>query len=52
MGRKIEPDKEGVTGGWRKLYNEGQLSLNSSPNIIKMIKLRRLRWVGYVIRMA
>jgi hypothetical protein len=33
-----------VTGDWRKLLNEQLLNLYSSPNIIKMIKPRRMRW--------
>jgi hypothetical protein len=40
-----------VTGGWRKLHNEELHNLYSSPNIIKMIKSRRMRWAGNVERM-
>jgi hypothetical protein len=39
-----------VTGGWRKLHNE-LYNLYSSPNIIRMIKSRRMRWTGHVARM-
>jgi hypothetical protein len=42
----------GVVGGWRRLHNEELLNLFSSPNIISVIKLRRMRWVGYVARMG
>jgi hypothetical protein len=40
-----------VTGGWRKLRNEKLHNLYSSPNIIRMIKTRRMRWAGHVARM-
>jgi hypothetical protein len=35
-----------VTGGWRKLLNEELHNLYSSPNIIRMIQSRRMRWAG------
>jgi hypothetical protein len=41
-----------VTGGWRKLHNEEFHNLYSSPDIIRMIKSRRMRWAGYVARMG
>jgi hypothetical protein len=40
-----------VTGDWRKLHNEELHNLYSSPNIIRMIKSRRMRWAGHVTRM-
>jgi hypothetical protein len=40
-----------VTGDWRKLHNEELRNLYSSPNIIRMIKSLRRRWVGHVARM-
>jgi hypothetical protein len=40
----------GVTGGWGKLYNEELHNLYSSPSIIRIIKSRRMRWVGHVAR--
>jgi hypothetical protein len=46
------PKKDEVTGGWRKLHNEELHNLYSSPSIIRMIKSRRLRWVGHVARMG
>jgi hypothetical protein len=40
-----------VTGGWRKLHNKELRDLYSSPSIIRIIKSRRMRWVGHVERM-
>jgi hypothetical protein len=36
---------------WRKLHNDELHSLYSSPNIVRVIKLRRMRWAGHVARM-
>jgi hypothetical protein len=41
-----------MTGNWRKLHNEELHNFYSSPNIIRMIKSRRMRWAGYVERMG
>ena len=41
-----------VTGGWRRLHNEELNDLYSSPNIVRVIKLRRMRWAGHVARMG
>jgi hypothetical protein len=40
--------KDEVTGGWRKVHNEGLHNLYCSPSIIRMIKSRRVRWEGHV----
>jgi hypothetical protein len=45
------PKRDEVTGDWRKLHNEELHNLFSSPNIIRMIKSRRMRSVGHVARM-
>jgi hypothetical protein len=41
-----------VTGGWRKLHNEELHNLNSSLNIIRIIKSRMMRWAEHVARMG
>jgi hypothetical protein len=41
-----------VTGEWRKLHNEELRILYSSPNIIRQITSRRMRWAGHVARMG
>jgi hypothetical protein len=52
-GRRIfEPERDDVTGAWRKLHNEKLQILYSSPNILRQIKSRRIRWVGHVARMG
>jgi hypothetical protein len=43
------PKRDEVTGGWRKLHNEEFHSLYSSPDIIRVIKSRRMRWGGHVV---
>jgi hypothetical protein len=48
----VGPKWDGATGGWRKLYNEELHNLYSSPSIIRIIKLRRMRWAGHVARMG
>jgi hypothetical protein len=41
-----------IIGGWRKLHTEELHNLYSSPNIIRMIESRSMRWAGYVARMG
>jgi hypothetical protein len=50
--RIFGPKGNEVTGEWRKLHNEEHNDLQSSPNIIRMIKLRGMRWAGHVARMG
>jgi hypothetical protein len=40
-----------MTGGWRKLHNEEHHNLYTYPSIIRVIKSRRMRWAGHVVRM-
>jgi hypothetical protein len=49
--RKIFRLKREKDGSWRKLHNDELHSLYSSPNTVRVIKSRRMRWVGHVARM-
>jgi len=44
LRRIFGPKRDEVTGDWRKLHNEEFIDLYSSPNIIRVIKSRRMRW--------
>jgi hypothetical protein len=44
--------RDEVTGEWRKLHSEKLYNLYLSPDIIRQIKSRRMRWVGHVARMG
>jgi hypothetical protein len=48
LRRIFGPKRDEVTGDWRKLHNEEFHNLYSSPNIIRMIKSRRITWAGHV----
>jgi hypothetical protein len=50
LGRIFGPKRDDVTWEWRRLHNEELYSLFSSPNIIRVIKSRRMKWAGYVAR--
>jgi hypothetical protein len=49
--RRIFGPKREEDGSWRKLHNDDLHSLCSSPNIVRVIKSRRIRWAGHVARM-
>ena len=44
--------RDEVTGEWRKLHNEELSDLYSLPNIMRVVKSRRMRWAGHVARMG
>ena len=46
------PKRDEVTGEWRKLHNEELNDLDSLPNIVRVVKSRRMRWAGHVARMG
>jgi hypothetical protein len=48
LRRIFGPKRDGMSGEWRKLQNKELRDLYSSPSIIRMIKSRRVRWVGHI----
>jgi hypothetical protein len=50
--RKIFGPKRDEDGSWRKLHNDELHDLYSSPNFVRVIKSRRMRWAGHVARMG
>jgi hypothetical protein len=50
--RRISGSKREEDGLWRKLHNDELHSLCSSPNIVRVIKSRRMRWAGHMARMG
>jgi hypothetical protein len=51
LWRMFEHEREKEAGGWRRQCNEELHNLYASPNIIRAIKPRRMRWVEHVARM-
>ena len=52
LRRIFGPRRDEVTGEWRRLHNEELSDLYSLPNIVRVIKSRRMRWAGHVARMG
>jgi hypothetical protein len=52
LRRVFGPKRDDVTGEWRKLHNEELNCLYSLPNIVWLVKSRRMRWAGHVARMG
>ena len=52
LRRIFGPRRDEVTGDWRRLHNEELNDLYFSPNIVRVIKSRRMRWAGHVEHMG
>jgi hypothetical protein len=52
LRRIFGPKRDEITGEWRRLHSEELYALYSSPNIIRVMKSRRLRWAGHVALMG
>jgi hypothetical protein len=52
LRRIFGPKRDEVVGGWKKLHKEELHNLYSSPNIIRIVKSRRMRWAGHIARMG
>jgi len=52
LRRIFGPRREEVMGEWRRLHNQELNDLYSSPNIVRVIKSRRMRWAGHLARMG
>jgi hypothetical protein len=52
LRRVFGPKRDEVTGEWRKLHNGELNDLYSSPNIVRVVKSKRMRWAGHVARMG
>jgi len=52
LRRLFGAKREEVTGEWRKIHNEELIDLYSSPNIVGVIKSKRMRWAGHVAHMG
>ena len=52
LRRVFGPKRYEVTGEWRKLHKEELRDLYSLPNIVRVVKARRMRWAGLVARMG
>jgi hypothetical protein len=52
LRRIFGPNRDEMTGGWRKLHKVELQDVYFSPSKIRMINSRRMRWAGYVARMG
>ena len=52
LRRIFGPKRDEITGEWRKLHNEEFNDLFSSPNVVRVIRSRRMGWDGHVARMG
>ena len=52
LRRVFGPKRDEITREWRKLHNEELMDFYSLPNIVRVVKSRRMRWAGHVARMG
>jgi hypothetical protein len=52
LRRIFGPKRDEITDEWRKLHNEELNDMYCSPNIVRLIKQRRMRWAGHVACMS
>jgi hypothetical protein len=52
LKRIFVSSRDEIIGGWRKLYNEELKNMYLLPNVIRMMKSRRMRWAGHVAQMG
>jgi hypothetical protein len=52
LRRSFGSKRNEVTGEWRKLHNDELNDLHPLPNIVRVVKSRRMRWAGHVARMG
>jgi hypothetical protein len=52
LRRIFGPKRDNVAGEWKKLHNEERNKLYPSPNMVQVIKSRRMRWAGHVAPMG
>jgi hypothetical protein len=52
LSRIFGSKRDEVMGEWRKMHNEELRDLYTSPSIIRIIKSRRMRWVGHIVRIG
>jgi hypothetical protein len=51
LWRIFKHKREELAGGWRRLHNEEFPNMYASPNVTSVMKSRRMRWAGHVVRM-